>query len=141
MMLPKKAKDLTGHRYGKLLVVALDERRIRSAVTWICRCDCGRTTLATTAILRSKNKKSCGCLIRAPLQPQPLLGDVKSITISKPSLVARILELAKEAQCSPTVWVSTALEDWIVKHRSGRYEGDPARYTARDGDHTTIYHA
>jgi hypothetical protein len=140
MILPKKAKDLTGQRYGKLLVIALDERWIRGEVTWICRCDCGKTTIATTAALRSGNKKSCGCLVRTPLQPQPVLSEVKSITISKPSLIARILELAKEAQCSHTVWVSTALEDWIVKHRSNRYGGDPTRYTARNEDHTTIYH-
>ncbi len=140
MTLPKRAKDLTGHRYGKLLVVALADQWIRREVTWSCRCDCGQTAVATSAMLRSKNKKSCGCLFRTPIQPQPVLSEVKSITISKPSLVARILELAKEAQCAHTVWVSTALEDWIVKHRSNRYGGDPSRYTARNIDHTTIYH-
>lgn len=30
-------------------------------VQWLCKCDCGNDTLATTSALRSGNKKSCGC--------------------------------------------------------------------------------
>jgi len=29
---------------------------------WICECECGNTTLASSADLRSGHKKSCGCL-------------------------------------------------------------------------------
>lgn len=38
-----KYKDLTGLRIGKLTVLEPTEERIRSAVVWRCRCDCGKT--------------------------------------------------------------------------------------------------
>jgi hypothetical protein len=52
---------MVGERFGKLVVVAAsDERRIRKRL-WLCRCDCGGSTLATTGNLHSGNSKSCGC--------------------------------------------------------------------------------
>ncbi len=32
---------------------------------WICRCDCGNTTVVATCDLNSENTKSCGCLARS----------------------------------------------------------------------------
>ena len=37
-----KYKDLTGLRIGKLTVLEPTDQRVRSAVVWKCRCDCGR---------------------------------------------------------------------------------------------------
>lgn len=52
--------DLTGHRYGRLIVIRYENRHAR----WLCRCDCGRKTTATRLQLRSSNTRSCGCLRR-----------------------------------------------------------------------------
>lgn len=60
-----KALDLTGKRFGKLLVksfVDSIEQNGRPYRTWRCACDCGKETELTTEVLRSGNTKSCGCL-------------------------------------------------------------------------------
>jgi len=31
---------------------------------WLCRCVCGRETVAATNVLTNGNKRSCGCLVR-----------------------------------------------------------------------------
>ena len=55
-----KAMDLTGQRFGRLLVVQRDYSRER--VHWICHCDCGKTKSVSAACLRSGSTRSCGCL-------------------------------------------------------------------------------
>lgn len=58
--------DLTGQKFNKLTVLHRGEQKKANAVTWVCRCDCGTETLATTNELRSGHKKSCGCLKKLP---------------------------------------------------------------------------
>jgi hypothetical protein len=56
--------DLTGQRYGRLVVMERDFSKRTTA--WKCQCDCGNTTIVTSKHLRSKgaSTKSCGCLQR-----------------------------------------------------------------------------
>ena len=65
-----KAIDLTGQRFGKLVV----ERRIENAAggqaQWECACDCGGKTIANTSILNSGKKVSCGCVVMHDLAGQ-----------------------------------------------------------------------
>lgn len=58
--------DLTGQKFNKLTVLHRAENQYGDAVRWICRCECGTETVATTNDLRSGHKKSCGCLKRVP---------------------------------------------------------------------------
>jgi len=54
-------KDLTGEKYNMLTVlerVPGTEKR----TLWLCKCDCGKTTIARADKLRTNRKKSCGCL-------------------------------------------------------------------------------
>lgn len=52
--------DLIGHRFHSLLVIdRVISKKNRSR--WLCRCDCGKTTIATGTSLRNGHKKSCGC--------------------------------------------------------------------------------
>lgn len=56
-----KVKDLTGQRFGRLVVIAESPERKHGRKTWICRCDCGNEiTVIDTAIGKTTN--SCGCL-------------------------------------------------------------------------------
>src|SRR5262245_38243903 len=48
--------DLTGQRFGRLLVVG------RQSKKWECRCDCGQTKFIEGYSLRAGLTKSCGCL-------------------------------------------------------------------------------
>ena len=62
MILVGRPLDLTGCRFGRLVVIeqvptsALDNKR-----RWLCRCDCGNTLITTTQNLRKGDTKSCGC--------------------------------------------------------------------------------
>ena len=58
--------NLKGKRFGKLIV--LDEDPIRhktfggeTIIKWRCLCDCGNTTIVSSAALRNGQKTSCGC--------------------------------------------------------------------------------
>lgn len=56
----KIKKDLTGKRFGRLLVI---EPSIKNGhLAWKCRCDCGNEVIVPSRSLNSGNTKSCGCL-------------------------------------------------------------------------------
>lgn len=53
--------DLTGQRFGRLLVLCqLPEKKGKEAL-WECRCDCGNTCICQTDNLRRGTTRSCGC--------------------------------------------------------------------------------
>lgn len=52
--------DLTGQRFGKLVVINRAGTRNREAL-WRCRCDCGNETLSRGGGLRGGKVRSCGC--------------------------------------------------------------------------------
>ena len=51
-------KDLTGKRFGKLVVIKRDEQDSSKCV---CKCDCGNYTSIYMHNLTSGKSKSCGC--------------------------------------------------------------------------------
>lgn len=53
--------DLTGQRFGRLVVVGYHHRDASSSY-WLCKCDCGNTTIVRRAALIEGRSKSCGCL-------------------------------------------------------------------------------
>lgn len=55
-----KLIDLTGQRFGRLVVTGFD-RRDRYTY-WCCVCDCGSECVAASNELRRGKKQSCGCL-------------------------------------------------------------------------------
>jgi len=56
-----KPIDVKDQRFGRLVVLDYTQQ-IEGLRLWICRCDCGRYTLATSCALRQGIKASCGCL-------------------------------------------------------------------------------
>lgn len=54
--------DLSGKRYGKLVVLESTDQIKNSCVVWKCQCDCGNIVDVTSANLSNKSTKSCGCL-------------------------------------------------------------------------------
>ena len=54
--------DMTGERYGRLLVVNPGDKSIAGSVTWHCLCDCGNEKVVSRSLLRSGLTRSCGCL-------------------------------------------------------------------------------
>jgi hypothetical protein len=53
--------DITGQRFGKLVVLRRVENALDKNVRFLCRCDCGSTKVIRSENLRSGNTKSCGC--------------------------------------------------------------------------------
>lgn len=52
--------DLTGQRFGRLVVIERDLKTRGTNARWRCRCDCGAET---TLVISGPNKtQSCGCL-------------------------------------------------------------------------------
>jgi len=57
--------DLTGQRFGRLVVVKLSDLKTgkRNQKLWECQCDCGKTAYVTSHSLRKGYTTSCGCYI------------------------------------------------------------------------------
>lgn len=56
--------DLTGHRFGRLVVIRKHEAR---GSRWVCVCDCGEEKTLVACRLVRGNDRSCGCLKRTVL--------------------------------------------------------------------------
>lgn len=50
---------IEGKRFGRLVVIRHEQHDV-----WLCKCDCGQLCFARTKVLRTGEKKSCGCLRR-----------------------------------------------------------------------------
>lgn len=58
-----KLKDLTGQRFGKLIVVKRAGSSNSGGAIWECQCDCGNIAYVRSDCLTRKNgTKSCGCI-------------------------------------------------------------------------------
>ncbi len=78
----KARLDLTGQRYGRLLV----QKRSKDPEFWVCLCDCGTVRDVKQANLRVGVTRSCGCLFR----------DVKSFEPPRPWTEAEVERLRTE---------------------------------------------
>ena len=55
-------KDLTGQRFGRLVVLAPSVRKVGNHHYWECQCDCGNKVMVIGNNLRHGTTRSCGCL-------------------------------------------------------------------------------
>lgn len=58
-----KIKDITGQRFGKLMVTRITDKRYNRQIVWECICDCGNICEIPGGSLRSGHTQSCGCTI------------------------------------------------------------------------------
>lgn len=56
-------KNLIGKKFNRLTIIGIAERgsKIKHA-KWLCKCDCGKTSICQSSNLKSGRTKSCGCL-------------------------------------------------------------------------------
>ena len=59
-----KFVDLTGKRFGRLIVLKRNGLAKDKCILWECQCDCGNITLVRGNNLKNGTTKSCGCLAR-----------------------------------------------------------------------------
>lgn len=69
-------KDITGQRFGRLIVLSYSGSG--SGSRWLCRCDCGTEKEVSGSHLRSGKTKGCGCVrvgnLRHGLRGNPIWG-------------------------------------------------------------------
>lgn len=58
--------DITGRRFGSLVVLEATDIRERGFIVWKCKCDCGNTVTVRSDFLKNGKTESCGCLKRQP---------------------------------------------------------------------------
>lgn len=56
-----KALDLTGNRYGRLLVLTPASKTKEGKTRWLCICDCGTQAVVRSETMRNGTARSCGC--------------------------------------------------------------------------------
>lgn len=54
-------KDITGQRFGYLVVLRKSGKDIHRNIIWLCKCDCGVEKPISGLTLRQGRTKSCGC--------------------------------------------------------------------------------
>lgn len=54
--------DMTGNRYGRLVVLERNGSVNGGQAKWLCQCDCGKQTTVRGQLLRNGHTQSCGCL-------------------------------------------------------------------------------
>lgn len=118
----RKARDLTGQVFGRLIAkLPLTDRRQRS-VLWRCICCCGNTVNVASRSLVSGGTRSCGCLraevLRARKLDGVLVGHVSAIcaVCSRPFLGRSSREKYCSAECRKTAnkaW-------WLVRYAAER---------------------
>lgn len=57
----RRLKDITGQRFGRLLVISRFGSTVHKQATWTCICDCGKTVIGRASELRGGHTVSCGC--------------------------------------------------------------------------------
>ena len=55
--------NLTGQRFGKLVVLEKTDEKVGNSYKWKCLCDCGNITYVSHNSLSMGHTKSCGCII------------------------------------------------------------------------------
>jgi hypothetical protein len=55
-------KDISGQKFGRLLVIKPIGKTKYNKTIWLCKCDCGNEKCIPITYLTSGDTKSCGCL-------------------------------------------------------------------------------
>jgi hypothetical protein len=58
--MPKRI-EMTGQRFGSLVVIGESDQSNGGRLLWDCVCDCGGTRAVAGSSLRSGRTKTCGC--------------------------------------------------------------------------------
>lgn len=68
-LLKERVIDITGNRYGKLVVIRFDHCGENGQRYWLCKCDCGNETVVDRNNLNDKRgTRSCGCLLNDQME-------------------------------------------------------------------------
>ncbi len=87
--------DLTGERYGRLIVLGYAGYLFGCRTAWWCRCDCGTVKRVAGNAMRRGRTTSCGCYV-AELKPSRTHGRRQSGAYSSWSAMKTKLYQSKQ---------------------------------------------
>lgn len=98
---PKKSKliDLTGKRFGKLVVIERDVARVGKQPYWFCLCECGNRKSIPGSHLRGGTTKTCGCSHRELCMRT--LKDITGQVFSRLTVIKRVTPIGVK----PVLWL------------------------------------
>lgn len=102
-----KVKDLTGQRFGLLVVVERAEDRIYSngqhKIYWLCQCDCGNRKIIHSGSLKSGATTSCGCIKTQRFRHPPK--DLTNCKFGKLTAIKRVEDHIQKCGKRKTQWL------------------------------------
>ncbi len=103
--------DLTGQKFGKLMVLGKTDIRKNGYIVYACLCDCGSQIFVPSRLLKQRIKTSCGCEKRR----HPSFQNLTGIKFGKLSVVSEAGKTDKGAilwnclcECGGTVVAETS---------------------------------
>ena len=84
-----RAVDLTGQRFGKLVVEVRWGSTKDGTATWFCKCDCGKAKVVSRRSLKQGNVVSCGCVMRR-YRKRKRKGATAKVTDKRPTVWDRL---------------------------------------------------
>lgn len=109
----KETEDFTGRRYGLLTVIERTTSTPNRASRWICKCDCGNTTIAVSTKLKDGARVSCGCKKRGQGRALGALVKPKNDLSNNVYGLLTVLEWGK---CP-----DTKMAQWLCSCRCGNF--------------------
>jgi len=70
----RKALELTGKKFGRLMVIERSHKGKHGEINWLCLCDCGNHTKVRAANLINETTKSCGCYHKEKVSTHNMTG-------------------------------------------------------------------
>lgn len=93
-------EDLTGQRFGKLVVLGLSDRRDNKRTYWDCRCDCGSLKTTRSSYLKNGECQSCSCYRKEQLQKKTL----KDLTGKRFGKWVVLFRSGTDPKCGSAIW-------------------------------------
>lgn len=94
-----KLIDLTGQRFGRLVV--MERAGVKRRAAWLCKCDCGKTKVVDGRELRNGRTRSCGCLLKEVASKTRIKHF--GYQNGKPTRLYRIWQGMKTRCCNPNI--------------------------------------
>lgn len=143
--------DLSGHKFGKLLVLDQGEYVVSSGqkkITWRCLCDCGNVVEIAAERLRNGNTKSCGCARNEAISRKRRDDSIIGKVYGRLTVVARagkdksghsMFECVCECGAKTVVARSNLTGGYTTSCGCARKDSVSAHKTTHGGTHTRLY--
>lgn len=113
-----KFVNLSGKRYGRLVVIKLDHVQKlpsgKNEMFYLCKCDCGKSKVIRASSLRNGYTQSCGCYMKEMLSKRQSVHNMSKSTLYKAwcNMKARCFNTRRKDYCDYGGRGITMCEEW-----------------------------